>query len=141
MVPEHLREWWTQDLWCLHSAAWWRRHWERTGIMEIDLADTMPDGWRLWLDWHKVIAPDNESEITALKDHYPNLRSWGNLIRECALFSTKAPPRSPLHFELGRWHRRSSHRDARRRLLREGEAQVMEQQRLLLTRIGVARHD
>ena len=43
-VPEHLREWWTQDVWCLHSAIWWRRHWERTGIMEIELADIMPDG-------------------------------------------------------------------------------------------------
>src|SRR3990172_9206648 len=28
-LPEHLREWWTRDLWCLHSASWWRRHWER----------------------------------------------------------------------------------------------------------------
>ena len=66
-VPGHLREWWTQDLWCLHSAAWWRRHWERTGIMEIELADTMPDGWQLWLDWHKVVAPGNETEIKALE--------------------------------------------------------------------------
>ena len=65
--PDHLREWWTQDLWCLHSAAWWRRHWERTGIMDIELADTMPDGWQLWLDWHKVVAPDNETEIKALE--------------------------------------------------------------------------
>ncbi len=66
-LPEHLREWWTPDLWCLHSAAWWRRHWERTGIMDIELADTMPDGWERWLDWHKVIAPDNEAEIKALE--------------------------------------------------------------------------
>src|SRR6266550_1244366 len=66
-VPGHLREWWTQDLWCLHSAAWWRRHWERTGIMEIELADTMPDGWQLWLDWHKVVAPGNQTEIKALE--------------------------------------------------------------------------
>jgi hypothetical protein len=27
----------------------------------------MPDGWRLWLDWHKVIAPDNRSEIEVLE--------------------------------------------------------------------------
>jgi hypothetical protein len=60
-LPDHLREWWTQDLWCLHSAAWWRRHWERTGIMEIDRADTMPDGWQRWLDWHRAVAPDNEA--------------------------------------------------------------------------------
>jgi cyclopropane fatty-acyl-phospholipid synthase-like methyltransferase len=66
-LPEHLREWWTQDLWCLHSAAWWRRHWERTGIMAVELADTMSDGWQLWLDWHRAIAPDNEAEITALE--------------------------------------------------------------------------
>jgi len=66
-VPEHLRDWWTPDLWCLHSATWWRRHWERTGIIDIELADTMPDGWQLWLDWHRVIAPNNEAEIKALE--------------------------------------------------------------------------
>jgi SAM-dependent methyltransferase len=66
-VPEHLRQWWTNDLWCLHSAAWWRRHWDRTGIMDIEMADTLPDGWRLWLDWHKVVASDNTAEINALE--------------------------------------------------------------------------
>jgi SAM-dependent methyltransferase len=66
-LPDHLREWWTLDLWCLHSANWWRRHWERTGILEVDVADVMPEGWRLWLDWHKVVAPDNHVEIKALE--------------------------------------------------------------------------
>ena len=66
-LPEHLREWWTPDLWCLHSAPWWRRHWERTGIVDIEVADTMPDGCQLWLDWHKVSAPNNESEIKAIE--------------------------------------------------------------------------
>jgi len=66
-APEHLREWWTQDLWCLHSAAWWCRHWKRTGIVEIELADAMPDGWQLWLEWLKAIAPDNAAEIKALE--------------------------------------------------------------------------
>jgi cyclopropane fatty-acyl-phospholipid synthase-like methyltransferase len=65
-VPDHLRSWWTPDMWCLHSAAWWQRHWARTGILEVTTADTMPDGWRLWLDWHRVIAPDNAAEIQAL---------------------------------------------------------------------------
>jgi hypothetical protein len=27
----------------------------------------MPDGWQLWLDWHKVVTPDNQSEIEALE--------------------------------------------------------------------------
>ena len=66
-VPEHLQAWWTQDCWCFHSAAWWRRHWERTGIVDVELADTMPDGWQVWLDWHRAVAPDNATEIAALE--------------------------------------------------------------------------
>jgi SAM-dependent methyltransferase len=66
-LPEQLRGWWSQDCWSFHSAAWWRRHWERTGIVDIELADTLPDGWRLWLDWHHAIAPDNAAEIQAIE--------------------------------------------------------------------------
>src|SRR5262249_25409911 len=65
--PNHLEEWWTPDLWCLHSAAWWRRHWERTGILDIECADTMPDGWQVWLDWHKTAFTDNATEIKAVE--------------------------------------------------------------------------
>jgi SAM-dependent methyltransferase len=65
-LPEHLREWWTQDCWAFHSAAWLRRHWERTGIMNVELADTMPDGWQVWLDWHHAVAPENATEIKAI---------------------------------------------------------------------------
>jgi len=67
LVPAHLREWWTADLCCLHSAAWWRRHWERSGILDIELADILPDGWQFWRDWLKVIAPENVTEIQAVE--------------------------------------------------------------------------
>ena len=66
-MPQHLQSWWTPDLWCLHSAAWWRRHWERTGILTINLADAMPNGCQVWLDWHRIIAPLNTLEIEALQ--------------------------------------------------------------------------
>jgi SAM-dependent methyltransferase len=66
-VPEHLRVWWTQDLWCLHSPSWWRWHWERTGIMKIEVADALTDGWKFWLDWLRVIAPENEDEIKTVE--------------------------------------------------------------------------
>lgn len=66
-LPEHLRDWWTQDFWAFHSPAWWRRHWERTGIMAVEVADTMPDGWRYWLDWQRAVAPDNTAEIQAIE--------------------------------------------------------------------------
>jgi hypothetical protein len=49
VLPEHLRAWWTEEqLWSFHSAAWWRRHWGRTGIVEIEEADMLSDGWRRW---------------------------------------------------------------------------------------------
>jgi cyclopropane fatty-acyl-phospholipid synthase-like methyltransferase len=67
-VPDHLREFWTQDLWSIHSTDWWRRHWERTGVMEIDVADMMPDGVQFWLEWQRAVAPDNATEIKALEN-------------------------------------------------------------------------
>lgn len=67
-VPAHLQAWWAQDLpWCLHSAAWWRRHWERTGILDMEVADSLNDGWRFWRDWQRTIAPDNLVEIAAIE--------------------------------------------------------------------------
>ncbi len=66
-VPDHLRDFWTQDLWALHSAPWLRRHWERTGIVDVELAEDMPDGWRFWLDWQRAVAPDNTAEIAAVE--------------------------------------------------------------------------
>ena len=55
-------------MYCLHSAPWWRRHWEPTGVVDLDLADTFADGWQMWRDWQKVIAPDNTAEILALEE-------------------------------------------------------------------------
>ena len=66
-VPDHLREFWTQSMWSLHSAAWLRRHWERTGILDITVADTMLEGWKLWLEWHRTGWPDNGPEIRTLE--------------------------------------------------------------------------
>jgi SAM-dependent methyltransferase len=66
-LPDHLREWWEPNMGCLHSAAWWRRHWERSGIVEVERADVLPDGWRYWLDWQRTICPHNVTEIQAVE--------------------------------------------------------------------------
>lgn len=89
-VPGHLREWWAQDpLWSLHSADWWRRHWGRTGILEVEAADTLPDGWRHWLDWLRVVAPENATEIGALEadsgSHLGYVRAIGRRRAEAQL--------------------------------------------------------
>ena len=66
-VPEHLREWWEPGMWCLHSAQWWKRHWERTGLVAVELADHMPEGWQEWLEWQRTICPENATEIKAVE--------------------------------------------------------------------------
>jgi cyclopropane fatty-acyl-phospholipid synthase-like methyltransferase len=66
-IPDHLREWWEPGMWGLHSAGWWRRHWERTGIVTIELADAMSEGWQAWLEWQRAVAPDNVTEIQAVE--------------------------------------------------------------------------
>ena len=66
-IPDHLRAWWEHGMWSLHSAAWWRRHWERTDLVTIAVADTMPEAWQAWLDWQRVVAPENVTEIEAVQ--------------------------------------------------------------------------
>jgi SAM-dependent methyltransferase len=66
-VPAHLAEWWEPAVWSLHSPRWWRRHWEKTGLVTIECAEAMPDGWRRWLDWQYVVCPENAVELAAIE--------------------------------------------------------------------------
>ena len=54
---------------CLHSAAWWRRQWERSGILAVDRADVMPDGWQFWLQWQRMVPiPTHYSKKALLRN-------------------------------------------------------------------------
>jgi SAM-dependent methyltransferase len=66
-IPDHLRDWWEPSMWSLHSAGWWRRHWERTGIVTIERADALADGWQFWLEWLRAVSPGNTTEIDVLE--------------------------------------------------------------------------
>ena len=46
--PEH------SDFWSFHSPAWWKRHWGKSGAVDIEVADLIPDGWRHWLRWDEA---------------------------------------------------------------------------------------
>jgi SAM-dependent methyltransferase len=90
-VPAHLGEWWAAEMpYSLHSAGWWRRHWERIGILDSVVADTLPDGWRFWWDWIKLVAPANVKEIRALQAdagrHFGYVRVVGCRRAEVQLF-------------------------------------------------------
>ena len=70
-APEHLREYWDPAMFSLHSPEWWRRHWERSGLVDVELSDLIPEGWRLWmasdLVWSKHLGkPSGEADMLAL---------------------------------------------------------------------------
>ena len=66
-IPPALRGWWEPNMACLHTHSWWQRHWQRSGILEVTSADSLPGAWELWLEWQKAVAPDNRAEIEALE--------------------------------------------------------------------------
>lgn len=56
-VPPHLARWAAEaDFWTWRTAAWWRRTWERSGVVKVETADAMPDGWRDWLLWSETLV-------------------------------------------------------------------------------------
>lgn len=60
-VPEHLtrprqdgRAFWVDECWCFHTAGWWRRHWRRMESVDVETADVMPDGVKLWIQYERA---------------------------------------------------------------------------------------
>jgi len=45
-IPDTLAAWWEPNIYCLHSPSWWQSHLKKTGIVDVEAADSMPDGWQ-----------------------------------------------------------------------------------------------
>jgi SAM-dependent methyltransferase len=59
--PEHLTKprasgtpLWVDECWCFHTAAWWRRHWEKYSSMKNVTAEYQPDGIKHWIQYEKA---------------------------------------------------------------------------------------
>jgi SAM-dependent methyltransferase len=67
-LPGHLRPYWDPDCWSLHSPEWWKRHWERSGRVEVEQANLLPNGWTEWLLWLEVCLEIGvDKELTELR--------------------------------------------------------------------------
>jgi len=51
ILPPYLADNWSADMCTWLPPDWWRRHWERTGLVTVDYADFLPHGWQDWLRW------------------------------------------------------------------------------------------
>jgi hypothetical protein len=56
-IPEELAPFWAWDFCSFHSPEWWREHWEKTGKVHVDLADSIEDGWKDWLLFSEAKLP------------------------------------------------------------------------------------
>ena len=56
-VPAELAHLWQCQGLPFHGPDWWRTHWAKTGLVTVDVADAVPDGWRDWLRWSEVVGP------------------------------------------------------------------------------------
>lgn len=54
--PEHFTRkgksgqvFWAEECWSVHTLAYWQHHWGRSQLIDVEVADTLPNGWALWL--------------------------------------------------------------------------------------------
>jgi SAM-dependent methyltransferase len=83
-VPEHLTRphksggpFWVDECWCFHTADWWHRHWAQVGLVDVEIADTMPDGWKHWIQYENaceeagtLLFPSEAETLEADKGRY-----------------------------------------------------------------------
>jgi len=58
-VPEHLTRpqqngnvfWDPQECTCFHTTAWWRHHFDKSGVVTVDYAEDLAEGCQLWKQW------------------------------------------------------------------------------------------
>lgn len=61
-IPEHLnvpqkngKVFWDSACYSFKTAAFWKRLWETSGVLENVQAEILPDGWRHWRDFEKAL--------------------------------------------------------------------------------------
>ena len=59
-IPMPTRLVWGPDMWCLHTADWWRTHWTRTGLVDLRVADTLENGIDYWKRWSRANGCDSD---------------------------------------------------------------------------------
>ena len=60
-VPEYLQDFLGDELWTWQTLPWYRKLWERTGLVTINVADTLPNGCELWLRYDKALFESGKS--------------------------------------------------------------------------------
>jgi len=57
LAPE-LRATWQADWWGVHTIDWWRRLWEKTGLVDVRVAELLPESEVIKQDWIEGFTDD-----------------------------------------------------------------------------------
>lgn len=55
VVPESIKPYWEPSYFTFHSAEWWKKLWIRSELIDVEVADEMPNGYENWLKWDKTL--------------------------------------------------------------------------------------
>lgn len=68
-VPDYLGPFWDPEFWSYHSAAWWQRHWLKTGRVDVESADYLPerDGVEIFANWGLFLENPRPNLLSADK--------------------------------------------------------------------------
>ncbi|MGI6633272.1 MAG: SAM-dependent methyltransferase [Bacillota bacterium] len=56
-LPAHIKPYWLTDVIAYHSPQWWKRHFERSGSVDILISDCLEgnEGVEIWRDWARIM--------------------------------------------------------------------------------------
>ena len=58
--PAHLEKFWGQDCWTWHTVEWWKSLWERTGLVDIEVADTLENVRGVFITRDKFVGKSGQ---------------------------------------------------------------------------------
>lgn len=102
-VPEHLRRFWTDDNWCIHTLDWWRDHWDHNRSIDVEVASTMDQGWRAWEQWARAT---NVSEwyLEMLKRDRGEYLGYVRMVARRSAEATIGTPPCPHGCDASKWY-------------------------------------
>jgi cyclopropane fatty-acyl-phospholipid synthase-like methyltransferase len=53
-VPEDLQPYWDWEFCSFHTPDWWKEHWQKSEIADIEYAGFLENGWKEWLVWEEA---------------------------------------------------------------------------------------
>jgi len=74
-IPPHLAQkqsnghaFWEDGCICFHTADWWRAHWERSNLVDVSLAEALPDAWKHWRDFEIALEKVGKNRFPSVAE-------------------------------------------------------------------------